>query len=125
MDMDYSKKLDYLQKDCEKFKDTESVYRKAVEEGDASTIFKCYHRLCSALVFQKLKKTKLSNQEKQDKALGATLYAMEKAKKKGMKYDTLMAWCSFSVIEFLYNKQAQFEDAVTYDDELIQNRGEE
>lgn len=125
---------DYLDPDNEYWKDTEAVYRKAAAEGDEETIFKCMHRLCHAMVCQKLENLGMSTDEIYEKGLDCTIHAMEKRKSKyfrehgGMYYKTLAAWCYYSVIYVLYhrmNKQEAFENDIVFDDELLKYMSED
>lgn len=117
--------LDYLNQSNTEWDNTESIYRKAVDEKDDETIFKCFHKICSAFVFKKLKRTKMSIDNKQELALDATIYAMDRRnvgkhkKLGGMHYEKLSTWCYYAVKEFLYNPQKKFEDAVDYNEELL------
>lgn len=116
-------KLDYLDKDNKEWKKTELVYQKAVAENDEATIFKCFHRFCHAYVCSKMRDLDKTPEEIQDLAVGATIYAMDRRDRflyKGkMAYDSLGAWCSYAVKEFLYNKQMIFDDDIQYNDKVV------
>lgn len=116
--------LDYLDRDNPEWKKTELVYQKAVAENDDKTIFKCFHRFCHAYVCSKMRDLGKTPEEIQDIAIEATIYAMDRRERfiygGKMAYESLGAWCSFAVREFLFNKQRQFnEQKIQYDDEVV------
>lgn len=103
---------------------TEKIYRKAVEEDDKETIFKCFHRYCHAYVCKALVNLRFSTEEIQETALDATVYAMDRRNRKvyngKMTYNKLGIWCYYAVKEFLYNKQRQFDDKIAFDSDCVE-----
>lgn len=123
---------DYLQPKAQPWASkVEDIYREAVKNNDNETIFKCFHRICFGIVCQKLKNSGLSPEEIQERAMDATIHAMNirdtpyhKARG-GMHYDTLKGWCYLAVINELYHGQQKFEDRLLSLDEHIEEKGED
>lgn len=117
--------LDYLKPKNPKWvRSSEKIYRKAVEDDDKETIFKCFHRYCHAYVCKALVNLGFSTEEIQETALDATVYAMDRRNRKiyngKMTYNKLGVWCYYAVREFLYNKQRQFDDNIAFDSDAVE-----
>lgn len=117
--------LDYLDpKNPEWARKTEKIYRKAVEENDKDTIFKCFHRYCHAYVCKALVNLGFTTEEIQETALDATIYAMDRRNREiyngEMTYNKLGVWCFYAVKEFLYSKQRRFNDNIVFDSEVVE-----
>lgn len=117
-------RLTYLDKKDPEFKKTEEVYRKALEENDKETIFKCFHKYCYAHACKMLKGVSHTEEWIYAKSLECTIYAMDRVNRKKyngkMTYNSLNSWCYYSCMEYLYNKQLRFEESVYYTDNIKQ-----
>ena len=123
---------DYLQPKAQPWASkVEEIYREAVRNNDNETIFKCFHRVCFGIVCQKLKNSGLNPEEIQERAMDATIHAMDirespyHKSRGGMHYDTLKGWCYCAVIGVLYREQLKFEDRVLSLDKYTEEKGED
>lgn len=109
-------RYDFLDKEDEHYKDTESLFQNAYDSGDRDEQFKCVFRVCYALVLKILRKCLPNIVEDTfvyDKALDATIKIVDRIGRLKARPNKLTSYCYWPSYEACFgNKQHQFEDQI-------------
>lgn len=114
---------DWLEKDSEKWKDTEKIFQEAYDENDYETMWKCVQRVCYATIKKRLVGIRKDPDDVEDLCEELSLQIMEKIHK-GQRPQKLTAFISFPLLGVLYNKKQKQTDGLYSLDSFIEENGE-
>lgn len=102
-------KYEWLDPNNEDWIDTVPKIKKAYEENDQDTLFKCCHRMCHASMLKLTKGVKRDDID--DLILDATIRVVNQIRKRGL-YDNPVTQCYFSCLAIIRDAKQQFNDRI-------------